>query len=170
MKALKYLKSVSLVILSAGILTTSAVCLEKVSAQPAATTAKPAAVQQTAAQTVAATPLSIVDSPKTYLNKTVIMKAKFDKFSTLGLDYKPAFKSSDDYISFLIKRDDTTHDFPLSEMKLFLKRDLAEKFIDLKTDDEIEIKGKVFSDALGDAWIDVSELKIIKKAPETKKN
>ena len=55
-------------------------------------------------------------------------------------------------------------------MKLFLKRDLAEKFIDLKTDDEIEIKGKVFSDALGDAWIDVSELKIIKKAPETKKN
>lgn len=41
MKALKYLKSVSLVILSAGILTTSAVCLEKVSAQPAATTAKP---------------------------------------------------------------------------------------------------------------------------------
>lgn len=157
MKALKYLKSVSLVILSAGILTTSAVCLEKVSAQPAA-------------QTVAATPLSIVDSPKTYLNKTVIMKAKFDKFSTLGLDYKPAFKSSDDYISFLIKRDDTTHDIPLSEMKLFLKRDLAEKFIDLKTDDEIEIKGKVFSDALGDAWIDVSELKIIKKAPETKKN
>ncbi|DAB09962.1 TPA: hypothetical protein CPT92_00680 [Candidatus Gastranaerophilales bacterium HUM_13] len=122
------------------------------------------------AQTVAATPLSIVDSPKTYLNKTVIMKAKFDKFSTLGLDYKPAFKSSDDYISFLIKRDDTTHDIPLSEMKLFLKRDLAEKFIDLKTDDEIEIKGKVFSDALGDAWIDVSELKIIKKAPETKKN
>lgn len=142
MKALKYLKSVSLVILSAGILTTSAVCLEKVSAQPAATTAKPAAVQQPAAQTVAATPLSIVDSPKTYLNKTVIMKAKFDKFSTLGLDYKPAFKSSDDYISFLIKRDDTTHDIPLSEMKLFLKRDLAEKFIDLKTDDEIEIKGK----------------------------
>ena len=161
MKALKYLKSVSLVILSAGILTTSAVCLEKVSAQPAA-------VQQPAAQTVAATPLSIVDSPKTYLNKTVIMKAKFDKFSTLGLDYKPAFKSSDDYISFLIKRDDTTHDIPLSEMKLFLKRELAEKFIDLKTDDEIEIK--VFSDALGDAWIDVSELKIIKKAPETKKN
>ena len=161
MKALKYLKSVSLVILSAGILTTSAVCLEKVSAQPAATTAKPAAVQQPAAQTVAATPLSIVDSPKTYLNKTVIMKAKFDKFSTLGLDYKPAF---------MIKRDDTTHDIPLSEMKLFLKRDLAEKFIDLKTDDEIEIKGKVFSDALGDAWIDVSELKIIKKAPETKKN
>lgn len=97
------------------------------------------------------------------------MKAKFDKFSTLGLDYKPAFKSSDDYISFLIKRDDTTHNIPLSEMKLFLKRSEAEKFIDLKTDDEIEIKGTVFSDALGDAWVDVSELKVLKKAPEDKK-
>ncbi len=41
---------------------------------------------------------------------------------------------------------------------------------DINISDEIEIKGKVFSDALGDAWIDVSELKIIKKAPETKKN
>ena len=176
MKALKYLKSVSLVILSAGILTTSAVCLEKVSAQPAATTAKPAAVQQPAAQTVAATPLSIVDSPKTYLNKTVIMKAKFDKFSTLGLDYKPAFKSSDDYISFLIKRDDTTHDIPLSEMKLFLKRDLAEKFIDLKNiAKSLHRYNKLnennyVQDAQEEKENDVSELKIIKKAPETKKN
>ncbi len=164
MKAIKYIKSISLVILSAGILTTSAVCVEQVSAEPAAA---PAVVQP--AQGVAVTPLSIVNSPKTYLNKTVIMKAKFDKFSTLGLDYKPAFKSSDDYISFLIKRDDTTHNIPLSEMKLFLKRSEAEKFIDLKTDDEIEIKGTVFSDALGDAWVDVSELKVLKKAPEDKK-
>ena len=51
-----------------------------------------------------------------------------------------------------------------------IKDELLLPFIDLKTDDEIEIKGKVFSDALGDAWIDVSELKVIKKAPETKKN
>ena len=29
---------------------------------------------------------------------------------------------------------------------------------------------KLKSKAIGDAWIDVSELKIIKKAPETKKN
>ena len=105
-----------------------------------------------------------------YLNKTVLMKAKFDKFSTLGLDYKPAFKSSDDYISFLIRRDDSAHDIPLSEMKLFLKRTEAEKFIDLKTDDEIEIKGVVFSDALGDAWVDVKQLTVTKKAPEDKKD
>ena len=93
------------------------------------------------------------------------MNAKFDKFSTLGLDYKSAFKSSEDYISFLIKRDDTTFDIPLSEMKLFIKREEAEKFIDLKTDDEIQIVGTVFSDALGDTWIDVTKLTLIKKAP-----
>ena len=114
-------------------------------------------------------PLTVVNSPKTYLNKSIILEAKFDKFSTLGLDYKPALKSSDDYISFLIKREDTSFDIPLSEMKLFLKRSTAEKFIDLKTNDEIEIKGVVFSDALGDAWVDVSELKITKKAPDEKK-
>lgn len=157
MKVSKYIKSAALVLLSAVVLTSGAICTDRVSAEPA-----PAAVQNV--QTVTVTPLTVVNSPKTYLDKTVIMKAKFDKFSTLGLDYKPAMRSSDDYISFLIKRDDTTHNIPLSEMKLFLKRDTAEKFIDLKTDDEIEIKGKVFSDALGDAWIDVSELKIIKKS------
>lgn len=111
-------------------------------------------------------PLNVVNAPKLYLNKKLIMSAKFDKFSTLGLDYKPAFKSSDDYISFLIKRNDTKYDIPLSEMKLFLKRDYAEKFIDLKSNDEIKITGTVFSDALGDAWIDVENITIIKKAPE----
>ena len=166
MKTLKYMKSISLVILSAGILTTSAICVEKVSANPAPVQT---ATQQ-AVNVVSVSPLTVVANPSSYLNKTVLMKAKFDKFSTLGLDYKPAFKSSEAYISFLIRRDDSNHDIPLSEMKLFLKRDVAEKFIDLKTDDEIEIKGKVFSSALGDAWVDVSELKIVKKAPETKKD
>ena len=41
-----------------------------------------------------------------------LLTGRFDKFSTLGLDYKPAFKSSEEYISFLIKRDDTTFDIP----------------------------------------------------------
>ena len=35
--------------------------------------------------------------------------------------------------------------------------------IDLKTDDEIQVTGVVFSDALGDAWIDVNNLTLIKK-------
>ncbi len=166
---LKYIKTTFLALLCAGVLTTSSAYINQAFAQPVAAPQKPAVQAQTDVLHKVA-PLSIVNAPKLYLNKTVIMQAKFDKFSTLGLDYKPAMKSSEDYISFLIKRDDTTFNIPLSEMKLFLKRTTAEKFIDLKTDDEIEITGTVFSDALGDAWIDVKELKIIKKAPEETKD
>ena len=157
----KYIKSLFIVFAGAIILTGSNFCADKVTAEPAAP-----AVTQASVSASTVKPLNIVNSPKMYLNKMVTMVAKFDKFATLGLDYKPAFRSSEKYISFLIKRDDTTYDIPLSEMKLFLKRDYAEKFIDLKTNDEIKIAGTVFSDALGDAWVDVENIDIIRKAPE----
>ena len=156
----KYIKSALLASICAIILTTNGVCVDRVTAEPVAA---PAVATVGSA---AVSPLSVVASPKTYLNKTITMNAKFDKFSTLGLDYKPAMRSSENYISFLIKRSDTSYDIPLSEMKLFLKRETAEKFIDLKTNDEVKIVGIVFSDALGDAWIDVSSLTVTKKAPE----
>lgn len=164
MNYVKYLKSLMLIAFIAGLMTTTnTICAQT------ATVQKPVSTQIQTQQGIFVKQLTVVNSPSTYLNKTIIMEAKFDKFSTLGLDYKSAMKSSKDYISFLIKRDDTSFNIPLSEMKLFLKRSVAEKFIDLKTDDEIQIKGIVFSDALGDAWIDVTELKITKKAPEEKK-
>ena len=107
-------------------------------------------------------PLDIVARPNFYLNKNVKIKAKFDKFSTLGLDYKPAMKSSQDYISFLIQRLDVTdHNIPLSELKIFLKRTEAEKYIDLNSGDIVEFSGKVFSNALGDAWMDVDKFAVI---------
>ncbi len=161
-----FFKTLLLLSLTAVILTTgntNAINAESVTAT------KSVAQNLQTSQGIYVKPLTVVNSPSTYLNKSIIMEAKFDKFSTLGLDYKPAMKSSENYISFLIKRDDTSFNIPLSEMKLFLKRDVAEKFIDLKTNDEIEIKGVVFSDALGDAWVDVKELKITKKAPDDKK-
>ena len=163
MRSFQYIKSFLLIMLCAGILTTSAVYTDKAIANPL-----PA--QQSTAQQIEVSPLAVVNNPKSYLNKSVLMKAKFDKFSALGLDYKPAFRSSEDYISFLIQREDTVHDIPLSEMKLFLKRSIAEKMTNVKTNDEIKIQGLVFSDALGDAWIDVSDITIIKKAPEDKNN
>ena len=166
MRKFRFIKTAALVFLCAAALTTSNLCREGVVAAR-----EPVTLQQAQGApdiAIEVKPLSVVNSPKIYLNKTIKMNAKFDKFSTLGLDYKPALKSSEDYISFLIKRDDTNYDIPLSEMKLFLKRDVAEKFIDLKTDDEISITGKVFSDALGDAWVDVTNLTIVKKAPEKK--
>lgn len=134
-------------------------------------------VQSTKAQAAKVTPLNttslnIVENPNKFLNKTVKMQATFDKFSTLGLDYNKAMRSSADYIGILIQRDDVVdHNIPLSEMKLFMKKELAEKHIDLDTGDKIEIIAKEFSTALGDPWLDITDLKIIKKikkAEETK--
>ena len=108
--SIKHIRTMILVLVCATALTTSNVYSDKVTAQPIAT-------QQsvTTVQSQDSTPLAIVASPKSYLGKTVTFNAKFDKFATLGLDYKPAFKSSEEYISFLIKRDDTNYDIPLSE-------------------------------------------------------
>ena len=187
MNFFKYIKTFTLILICSIALTTSSV-LNSHNGVLALTPVNEAAT----IQDQNSTSLAIVANPKKYLNDIVTFNAKFDKFSTLGLDYKPAFKSSDEYISFLIKRDDSTYDIPISEMNLFIKKDEdlralknsksseignlmregkkdeAEKFIDLKTNDEIQITGVVFSNALGDTWIDVNKLLLIKKAPEIK--
>ena len=107
-------------------------------------------------------PLDIIANPQAYLNQSIKMEATFDKFSTLGLDYTPAMRKSEDYIGILIRRDDITdYVMPLPEMKIFLPRKTAEKYIDLETGDKIEIEGKVFSTAMGDAWIDITKLTVI---------
>lgn len=116
-----------------------------------------------------ATALEIVNKPAAYMNKYVRITGIFNKFSTIGLDYKPAMRSSKEYISFLIKRDNVqNHIIPLSELKIFIKRDKAEKLVDLETGDKIEIKGKVFSNALGDAWMDAYEVKNLEQKPPKK--
>lgn len=114
--------------------------------------------------------LDVVVSPSKYLNKTITIKGKFDKFSTLGLDYEPAMRSSEDYITFLIQRPDITdHNIPLSEMKIFLKRAEAEKHIDLDAGDEIEFSGKVFSNALGDVWMDAEKFTVLTQKSKSEK-
>lgn len=114
--------------------------------------------------------LDVAANPTKYLNKKIKIKAKFDKFSALGLDYKPAYKSSEKYITFLIKRNDVTnHTIPLSEMKNFLERDTAEKYIDLKPGDDIEYCGVVFSNALGDAWVNVDKFTVLTQKPKEQK-
>ena len=108
-------------------------------------------------------PLNVVKSPNNYINKRINVSAKFNKFSTLGLDYKPAMRSSENYISFLIFRPDTDKKIPLPEMKLFIKRNVAEKYIELKEGDCIQFSGVVFSNALGDVWVDVDKLDKLNK-------
>jgi hypothetical protein len=80
------------------------------------------------------------------------------------LDYPAVNRPHEKYISFLIQRPDiTNHNIPLSELKIFLSKDLAEKNIDLDTGDEIVFTGKVFSTALGDPWVDVDAIKVVNK-------
>ena len=132
-----------------------------------ATAPAPANVQKNYVQV---SPLAIVAQPKFYVGKNVKFKAKFDKFATLGLDYKPAFRSSEKYISFLIQREDVKdHDIPLSELKIFIERKTAEKYIDLNSGDEVEVCGRVFSSALGDAWMDTEKFTVLKTAPKESK-
>ncbi len=115
-------------------------------------------------------PLSVVSSPSNYLNKNIQFDAEFVGYSSLGLDYKPAYREASKYISILIRRDDVkTNTIPLSEMKIFIKREVAEKHLDLEQGDKILISGKVFSTALGDPWVDVEDFKILEtKAKENK--
>lgn len=124
---------------------------------------KPA--QKTASTTVSALkvdPVAVVNNPAFYLNKSITFEAQFVAFSALGLDYKPALKSSNDYIGILIQRTDVKdHVIPLSEMKIFLKRDEAEKHVDLEQGDKIKITGTVFSTALGDPWVDIKTFSVL---------
>lgn len=113
-------------------------------------------------------PIAIVDNPKAYLNKKVMFSGEFVSFTSLGLDYKPAFRDSQKYIGVLMKRPDVkNHTIPLSELKMFMTRELAEKNIDIDTGDTFMITGKVFSTALGDPWLDITEFKITNKKAKT---
>ena len=135
--------------------------INKVCSQTATPTVVSAPVHSTTNYTTV-NPLDVAANPYRYLNKNIRIKAKFDKFATLGLDYPPAMRSSEKYISFLIERPDVTnHNIPFSELKIFLKKEVAEKHIDLDAGDEIEFCGRVFSAALGDPWIDVDNFVVL---------
>ena len=106
--------------------------------------------------------IDVVNNPSKYLGKYIRINGIFDKFSVVGLDYKPALRKADDYIAFLIRKTEISgHIIPLAEMKLFITRKDAEKYIDLESGDKIEFTGRVFATALGDPWIDVDNIKIL---------
>ncbi len=131
---------------------------------PAVSTVKPAVktVSSPAIKYITVNPLDVVNTPGTFLNKNITFDAEFIAFSSLGLDYKPALREASKYIAILIKRSDAkNHVIPLSEMKIFITREEAEKNIDLEQGDKIKIEGKVFSTALGDPWVDVKKLTVL---------
>lgn len=124
----------------------------------------------TASQTALnVTPSAVVNNPEKYLNKTITFTADFIAFTSLGLDYKPALRDAGKYIGILIKRDDVSdHVIPLSEMKIFLDRETAEKHVDLDQGDKIKITGTVFSTALGDPWVDVKSFTVLTQKNKNK--
>ena len=128
-----------------------------------ATVQKHAVATEASQPAVTVKPLDLVANPSQYMRKRVVMTSKFAKFSTLGLDYKRAMRCSDEYISFLFLREDAVNNIPLSELKMFLKRNIAEKLPDIDEGDTVKVTGTVFSNALGDAWVDAESITVVNK-------
>ena len=75
---LKYLKSIMLVLISAVILTTSNVCMDKATAQSVVTPVKPTVAAPVVSGQADTKPLDVVKNPSAYLNKTVkILHSEF---------------------------------------------------------------------------------------------
>ncbi len=113
-------------------------------------------------------PLTLLQDPGKLIGEKFSFEATFSSFNPYAVDYKGAMRSSKDYVAFLIQRPDvTSHDIPLSELKLIYSRKKAEKdMMNVETGDKLLIQGKVFSAALGDSWMDVTDVTLVKKGPE----
>lgn len=158
---INYKKILCLILLSAA-LYTGFTYNNEVNAAPAASTVQ-------AAAPINVSPVTVVNNPAKYLNKNITFTADFVAFTSLGLDYKLAFRDSSKYIGILIQRNDVTdHVIPLSEMKIFLSREVAEKHVDLEQGDKIKITGTVFSNALGDPWVDVKTFTVLTQKNQNK--
>jgi hypothetical protein len=111
-----------------------------------------------------ASPLDLLKSPEVYKNQGVLFEGEFSSFSTLGLDYKPAFKDSKEFLTVLIRRPDVEHHkIPLAELKLFYSRKDTDFLSKLDPGDLLRLKGQVFSTALGDVWIQLDKIEILQK-------
>ncbi len=121
---------------------------------------------------VAVTPDELVNKPHDYLGKNVKFNCNFFAFSSLALDYKPAYRSSKTHLSFLVLKPGAH--VPLSELKLAMmipkeKDPDTTLLAQLKDGDQLEAVGKVFSAALDDPWVEVFKLKKIGGSAEDKK-
>jgi len=114
----------------------------------------------------------LVDKPHDYLNKNVKFTAKFFSFTTLPLDYKPAFKSSKTHLGLLVLRPESRT--PFSELKIAMampkdKEPTNALLAGLKDGDGVEITAKVFGVPLDEPWVEVLRLKKISSAPDKDK-
>lgn len=114
-------------------------------------------------------PMDLVKSPAGFKDKYVSFETTFNSFSNLGLDYPKADRSSSEYISVIVLRPDVPeHHIPMSEIKLFFPRKDSDSVLELELGDKINVKGHVFSVAMNDPWVDITEIKVIEKAHSKK--
>ncbi len=116
---------------------------------------------------VSVTTEQLANKPQDYLNKNIKFTAPFFAFSNLALDYKPAFRSSRTYLSFLVLRPNTHT--PFSEIKMAMlipkEKDPQTKMLQtLHEGDTVEITGHVFACPLDEPWLDVLRIKKIASA------
>ena len=121
---------------------------------------------------VSVNPDELVAKPQEYLGKNVKFSASFFAFTSIALDYKPAFRSSKTHLSFLILKPGSH--IPLSELKLAMmipkEKDPENTMLaTLKDGDQLELIGKVFSTALDDPWVEIFKVKKIGGSSEEKK-
>lgn len=106
---------------------------------------------------------SLVARPEEWIGKEVCFKGTFSSFSVLALDYPPALRERKKYVSLTLFRPNTK--IPLGELKLAMKIEDAQKhelLPKVAEGDFVKIKGKVFSAALGEPWIDISQIQVTK--------
>lgn len=111
----------------------------------------------------------LLNKPESFIGQQIKFRGEFSSFVTLALDYKPAYRSSKDFLSFTIFRPSTK--IPLSELKLAYPIEKAKDnkmLAELEKGDLIEVYGKVFNAALGEPWVDVLYIKKLKSAPNSK--
>ena len=107
------------------------------------------------------TTADLIAKPSTWLEEEICFEGIFHSFSALALDYPPALRSHQKYISLTLLRPNTR--IPLSELKLVIKIKQAQKHSLLSKaveGDLVKIKGIVFADALGEPWVDIQQIKI----------
>lgn len=133
------------------------------------TPVKPTVKQAQSVAYLNVSPVEVVNNPSRYLNKNITFNAQFVAYTSLGLDYKPAYRDPNKFIGILVRRPDVSdYTIPLSEMKIFVSRETAEKNMELDAGDKIKISGKVFSTALGDPWVDATGFTVVSKKEKSK--
>ncbi|MDD9899305.1 MAG: hypothetical protein OXU45_09950, partial [Candidatus Melainabacteria bacterium] len=107
--------------------------------------------------------VDLVAEPKKYLGKKINIKGSFHSFGSLVLDYKKAMRSSKDYVGLVLARPDE-QEIPLVELKLAAPLKMfKEEDINIKHDDEVSIRAKVFAMVLGEPWLDVESIELLEK-------